>query len=272
MHKMQPRNLGAARPLVADLPHYLSVHAVLDGTCPGEAYVDDPADPQATFVVTPEGHYVIGRPDGEAFLAWLSGHVRGKLAAGRAAGWRYACFRFSPDGWREPLGRILAPFAPTADYQNYLVCRKARPDWREGVPAGFEMRPIDRALLDEAGLANHGRVAGWAKGNFGSAEGFLAHGFGFCLLHGQAIASWCLADCVSGERCEIGIHTAPGFRRRGLATLTAAAAVEHALSRGLTRIGWHCWSANVASAATAHEVGFKKELEHPGFVMVFGGR
>ena len=35
------------------------------------------------------------------------------------------------------------------------------------------------------------------------------------------------------------------------------------LAQGATEIGWHCWSSNVASAATARKVGFEQTIEHP---------
>lgn len=73
--------------------------------------------------------------------------------------------------------------------------------------------------------------------------------------------SWCLSDCVSGTRCEIGIETDEEYRRRGFATLTASAAVAHCLEKGFTRIGWHTGPTNVASMRTAEKVGFKKVLE-----------
>jgi hypothetical protein len=39
--------------------------------------------------------------------------------------------------------------------------------------------------------------------------------------------------------------------------------VEHCLTQGATEIGWHCWSSNIASAATARKVGFEQTIEHP---------
>ena len=68
---------------------------------------------------------------------------------------------------------------------------------------------------------------------------------------------------VSGDRCEIGIHTDERYRRQGFAALTAAAMVQYCLSDGMTHIGWHCHTHNQASAATAEKVGFEHVLDHP---------
>jgi RimJ/RimL family protein N-acetyltransferase len=61
--------------------------------------------------------------------------------------------------------------------------------------------------------------------------------------------------------CEIGIHTAKE-RRRGLATLTAAATVEYALSNGFSTIGWQCSEDNLGSIGTAEKVGFERERDY----------
>ena len=79
------------------------------------------------------------------------------------------------------------------------------------------------------------------------------------------IVSWSLSDCVSGDRCEIGIRTVPAHRRRGLATVTAAAAVEHALSHSFTVVGWHCPNDNLGSIGTAERVGFRRERDYSAY-------
>jgi RimJ/RimL family protein N-acetyltransferase len=76
------------------------------------------------------------------------------------------------------------------------------------------------------------------------------------------VVSWSLSDCVSGDRCESGIRTAPAHRGRGLATVTAAAAVDHALSTGFARVGWHCPDDNLGSIRTAEKVGFHRERDY----------
>jgi RimJ/RimL family protein N-acetyltransferase len=125
------------------------------------------------------------------------------------------------------------------------------------------VRPVDAELLGQDALANIGDLREWAEENFGSRDAFLERGFGRCVVAGDTIASWCLSDCVSGHRCEIGIQTDAKYRRRGLATCAVAATVEHCLTQGLTEIGWHCASANTPSLATALAVGFEKVGELP---------
>ncbi len=92
--------------------------------------------------------------------------------------------------------------------------------------------------------------------------GFFERGFGFCTLHGNKVVSWSLTDCVSGSACEIGIRTHPEYRRRGLATITAAATVDYALSHGYSQVGWHTNIENYESIGVAEKVGLKKTREY----------
>jgi hypothetical protein len=75
---------------------------------------------------------------------------------------------------------------------------------------------------------------------------------------GETIASCCIADCVIDDKCELGISTDIQYRRRGLATLVVAAAVDHCLATGISNIGWHCLQSNRGSIAVAEKVGFQK--------------
>ena len=57
----------------------------------------------------------------------------------------------------------------------------------------------------------------------------------------------------------LGIETAPGHRRRGLATAVTAATVQFCQQQGFSHIGWHCGADNPGSIGTAVNVGFVRE-------------
>ena len=102
-----------------------------------------------------------------------------------------------------------------------------------------------------------------------SVDEYLDKSFGFCLIQGDEIVGWCLCECNSENRCDVGIETVGGQRRRGLATLTTPALVEHALASDITLIGFHCWVSNEGSVATACRVGSWKTSEHPFYFAWF---
>ena len=251
------------RPLLAGLPHTCAADAVVDGTCGGQVWVDAAARPRCALVATPEGHYVVGDDQNEEFLRSLRSLIADTLLPrGRAEGWIWVLLRSTSDGWGRAMEQMLEGIACVKDDGEFHACERVGFDWRAAVPPGFRVQQADATRLARTDLTNIDRVAAWAEGNFGSIPAFLAHGFAFCTLHGDDVASWSVSDCVSDGRCEIGIHTDERYRRRGLATLTAAAAVDHALSRGLKSVGWHCVRHNVGSSATARKVGFRKVLDY----------
>ncbi len=130
------------------------------------------------------------------------------------------------------------------------------------MPDGFSMQPIDEKLLGKADLEIPDHVTGWMETNWGSLADYLRRGFGFGMLHGKEMVSWSIADCVSGDACEIGIHTRKDYRRQGLGTLTAAATVDHCLSNGYKFVGWHCDEYNAPSIGVAEKVGFQLERKY----------
>jgi GNAT superfamily N-acetyltransferase len=139
---------------------------------------------------------------------------------------------------------------------------------------GWVVRRIDRALMQEPGIRNPSNALNRyavdkMNSNWGSIEAFLEKGFGFCTLHDDEVLCWCIADCASGDACEIGVRTRPDMRRRGLATLTAAATVDHALSHRFSQVGWHCWEGNAGSIGVAEKVGFELERRYVACVRMF---
>lgn len=266
IQELTKADLPNVLPLSSDVPHLCAVDAVIDGTSPGRIWADDASSPKSAIASTVEGEYVFGVSDDEGLNASLRTLILETiLTAGRAAGWSYLNLRCSSPAWTATVEDMLADIASVKEQREFYSAEQCAVDWQAAIPRGFHMRRVDEELLGRTDLKNIKRVNGWARGNFGSIDAFLAHGFGFCLLHGGNIVSWCISDCVSGERCEVGIHTDEEYRRRGFATLAAAAAVDHCLLRGLKRIGWHCSAHNVASAATARKVGFKKVLDYHAF-------
>ena len=130
-------------------------------------------------------------------------------------------------------------------------------DWRDKIPPGFSIMRVDEAFL-QTPRKNIEDVLNHIENDCVSPQKFLEKGIGFCLIKDTLIVSQCLTDCVSGNKCEIGIRTDSEYRRRGLATITVAATVEYCLKAHFTHIGWHTGIINSGSIKTAEKEGFKK--------------
>ena len=260
MNKLDEANYANARPLFQSLGFHLNSHAVLDGTSWGSCWVDDANGPKSAFLSSPESTYLAGDPDNVAFNASLNEALMNRTLLGQDA--TVFSIVASSQDWFGALKRISQPRTPIAVDRRHYVCTKTKLDWRSHVPEGFSVVPIDHALLnrDDVDVPKH--VHSWMKFNWESVPLFLEKAFGRVTLHDKKVVSWSLADCVTADSCEIGIHTADDYRRQGLATLTVAATVEHALSHGFRMVGWHCDEDNLGSSGTAEKVGFTRERDY----------
>ncbi|MFN8372897.1 MAG: GNAT family N-acetyltransferase [Anaerolineae bacterium] len=252
MKKIEVKDYAAARPIFEELADFNeSVDSVLANTAPGEIYVDDLDHPQVGFAVTPEGHYLAGEPAHNTDYRFLKEIIPPN-----------AYLVFTAEGWVERLGEIWSNPAARRHDRCYFRFQAPRfSEWRQHIPSGFTLTRVDQNLLSNATLKNYAAVVDWVD-HWHSADYFLQHGFGYCLIEGDTIASWCLADCVNGPKCEIGIMTDGAYRRRGLAAVVVSAAVDYCATIGIKQIGWHCLKSNRGSAAVAEKVGFVKVRDY----------
>lgn len=261
IHELTPSAFSEARPLFAGLePFQVSVGAVLDGECEGRLFVDDATRPRSALLTSPEGCFLAGEPDNTAFNAALRRFVWDALFA--QDGWEMLFVTVDSAHWRDRLSEMAAPRELLRVERRHFTCDASPIDWRARVPRGFVVRQVDDQLLDATDLEIPDHLHGWIANNWGTRERFRARGFGFATVGDGAVASWSLADGRSGDACEIGIQTHYAYRRRGLATVTAAAAVEHALASGFRTVGWHANDDNAASIATAGRIGFRYDRRY----------
>jgi RimJ/RimL family protein N-acetyltransferase len=165
-------------------------------------------------------------------------------------------------GWESTLEDLFSPRRLLRIARRHYVCRHVRFDWRSALPTGFDVRDVDERLLSDEGPSIPDHIFGWIENNWGTPQRFFDRGFGRATVCDGAVVSWSLSDCRCGPACEIGIQTLPAFRRQGLATITAAAAAEHALTSGYDLVGWHCHDYNLGSIGTAEKVGFELERQY----------
>jgi RimJ/RimL family protein N-acetyltransferase len=265
IHELKKRDYQKALPLFKELDWNLITSAVIKGTSPGRIYVDRVKDPRTAFMCTVEGYYLVGYDSNDAFNTSLNRLIFGRIFAGDTVmkGETDVAIGFHPDSWRDKMPIIFHGRLPLTTARRHYICTELRADhWEDQIPKGFQVKRIDKHLLQTPGLEIPEHLTDWMKTNWGSIDSFLHNGFAFCTLGDKQVVSWSVADCVSGDACEIGIHTHENYRRQGLATITAAATVNYALSNGFQYVGWHCDEYNLPSIKTAEKVGFKLERKY----------
>jgi RimJ/RimL family protein N-acetyltransferase len=245
-------------PLFQGLDHQLITAAVLGGANPGRIWVDDVAEPGSAFMASPEGCFLAGYEANDGF----NRAVHEQIVVPLQNKYGIVVLICHPDAWEAVLDVVVGGQPVVMRDRIHYLLDRPRVDWKAEVPDGFDVEPIDAALLARTGLYIPEHVTGWMKSNWGSVAGFMANGLGCCTVHGDRIVSWSLADCIVGDACEIGIRTAEEYRRQGLATLTAAATVDACLARGVTAVGWQCDADNWGSRKVAEKVGFVHERNY----------
>ncbi len=258
MHSLQRKDYQRVHPLFDELAGiHLNIAAVFEGNSTGIVYVDDLGDPKTAYMIFGQAHYLVGNPHNRGFNAALNAALPHDT---------YFVLFCNADRWEGALDDVLKNTYAIRARRRYYTFKQPRiADWQDRVPNGFYMQAIDAELL-AGGLENSDDVVEGILSEWCSLNTFYTLGFGFCLVHDETIASWSCADYVSGERCEIGIDTDRGYRRRGFGTLTAAATTGYAADRGFSTIGWHCWANNVGSIGVAENVGFVKTAEYDVFI------
>ena len=123
---------------------------------------------------------------------------------------------------------------------------------RESLPRGFQVVRLDRALIERSPYFDE------TVTRYGSLADFLDHGFGLGIVHANEVVCAAFADMRIANLREIGVRTAPDFRRRGLATAVCAAAIEVCDDQGCATF-WDCARLNDASVRLARRLGFAGE-------------
>jgi len=272
IHELDKSEYENVRHLFKELDYNLIISAVIEGTSPGRIYVDDVVAPETIFLCSVEGYYLSGHVDNDSFNKALNRFIFEKFFAGDTVRKDETdiSIGFHPDSWENKMEVIFRPRTPLKALRRHYVCRELKAvDWKSQVPKGFSIHRADKKLLETPGLVIPNHVTDWMNTNWGSIRDFLQKGLGFCMLHDKNVVSWSIADCTSGDACEIGIHTHPKYRRRGLATLTAAATVDYCLSSGFTSVGWHCDEYNLGSIGVAEKVGFELERNYLQYFCIY---
>lgn len=242
----------------------LAVTAALAGESPAVLYVDDPAAPQAAILILWNHRiYLAGTPGNVTFSHDFASLLHDRyMPQGKERRPFGFAIDFTPSLWGDDLASLFTDMESLCAEHQYYSIRLGKPILPPALPEGFVLRKVDEALLAQSSLGNYQSLVEEIHSESPSVDDFLQRKFGYCLQYSQDLVGWCLSEYNHGNQCELGIETLEGFQRRGLATATAQATMAYAQSVGITRIGWHCWKANIPSSSLARKLGFEHVEDH----------
>jgi RimJ/RimL family protein N-acetyltransferase len=256
-YTLERRDYGRAADIFQDLSYNLVIDSVMAGHTPAWVTVDDALSPRSAWMWNRMGTMLlVGRAGNDGFNRALSTLLDGRVVPdARRRQIPSLTLHYSPETWKEKLDVLLPGIKPERTWRRFYAFQDLTVDWRDELPSGCSMRRIDQELLRKDQLKNVDHVVGWVHSFWHSIGDFDETGFGFCVVEGGAIVSWCLTVYASGSDVELGLATVPEHRNRGYATLAAAGCVEHGIERGFT-LHWHCDEENRPSIRVAEKVGF----------------
>lgn len=272
------RELGAkefekVRPLFEAFDYSLSIRAAIEGNNPGRIFVDDVDQPRTAFALTVEGYLLAGDDTDPGTNDALRRLLKERIFTGEVfvnGDWSMS-LAVHPTTWEAKLPELIPTHEVEKIERYHYLCRAVKFDWRNSLPEGYAVHPVDEALLSGSKMAFPDQLREWfdIEEMWGSEENFLSKGVSYGVAHRGGIVSWCTSDCVAGDRVDVGVITDPAHRQRGLATIVVAATVEHCLSHGFKAVGWHCNAENVGSWKTAEKVGFERNREYEYYYYVY---
>ena len=270
MPEIFPADNQLARPLFHELERsHALVEAFFEGCATARLFVDDVAAPKAAVIVCNSRILCVGDAPQAGFLdemerTFSNELIPAHIAKGNDAYLVYA----SGNGWDTAVPQLFPARKLYHGTRQYYEITDVAPKIDLQLPDGFSMQLISPDFMssDMEGLS---AVREEMCSERTSVEDFLARSFGICPVYEHEIAGWCMSEYNVGERCEIGIATTEKHQRKGIATLATWSFLAEAHRRGYTRVGWDCWTRNVASAATARKAGFTFIEEYPAVVVEF---
>ncbi len=244
MHHMCPID-HPALPALFDLavPNSSVLWSVIEGRNAGRAWVDCIQTPSQCVIRTDAVYTFFSRQISQTFLNEAIGYFRQTEPI-----WLV----WSPEETVEPLLFEDTKISHRLEFYDCDVHDPVLADWRRRLPDEFEIRTIDRTLLERCQWRS--AMAHWC----GSLDNFLVNGTGLCLMDGDDIVVEAYASSFGQGQAEIDVITHESYRGQGYAPITCAYLIKVCAELGYQPY-WSCDVANKASANVARKLGFQQE-------------
>jgi GNAT superfamily N-acetyltransferase len=249
VYELPPRHFARVAPLYAGAWFdQVCYDAVFEGRQPARIFADHPSEPTSALMFRTYEYF----PAGAVHLAMRQFIKDAPEEIGEFQNF----YGYAPvnDAWKQALLADLP--LEIIERQNFQWRPGTpAPEWRVRLPPDATIVPMDRAMAE---MVDQKDFLPFISMFWSGYDRYVKHGFGFCLMVGDQLASSIFALATSSKHALISVETQEQFRRRSFATLVSARFIEHCLENGLLPV-WDCDRANVPSAATAARLGFVEE-------------
>ena len=224
-----------------------------------KVFVDNLEKPQTAVIVVIPRLFFGGKADNEKFNSNFRKILFTKLKNEFFMRNQHEvdCY-FANTEWLEGVKNVLIePYF--YDRYYYEIEAIKLENWKDMIPKGFSLEPVDLSLLDKKYLKNYDWLIEEIEENWLPFEENLKENKGFYLVrNNEEIVSWCTLEYLTDENeIEVGIATKSEYQKRGFATIVGSATAEYALSK-YKSVGWNCSVSNIGSYKTAEKIGYQR--------------
>jgi GNAT superfamily N-acetyltransferase len=278
IYQLETSQFEQARHLFRHLEqHQPMCTSVLAGVYPGKVFVDGDEYPRSglltTFIESEASGtwgFLAGDPSNQDFNRSLNTAIfERQIVHPETPVMLLTC---DPADWGGQMEIVMSPRPPIWMPRWHFVGRQASYDWRSSLPEGFSVQPMRVNLLDRGELDLPEDVCATLE-KWSAAQNEQFGDFGFITIDESGdqpiIAGWATVDFVAEARGDLGFFTQPDYRRKGLGTIAASAALEHGLVNGLVQINWTCDAGNQGSIRTAEKLGLERIEDYRMALLVF---
>ena len=250
--------------------------AVLEGIYPGTVYVDNPVRPRTALLTTyieSEAHgmwcFLAGESVNDGFNQSLNSAIFSREIIAHSTPILF--FTCDPHDWGGQMDAVMAPRPPIWIPRYHFIGRRVGIDWRAALPTGFTVKPMNEDLRELPGLEMPEDIT-VTLSKWKAMTDARFTDFGFVILDRTrpqlTIAGWATVDFIAAGAGDLGFFTQPDYRRAGLGTIAAAAALEHGFTIGLQQVNWTCDANNPGSVRTAEKLGLERVEDYQQAVLL----
>lgn len=217
----------------------------------GDAYVDKLPDPHVGLIVSGEYSFFAGDTKSEGAV-WLAENLF-ELNPGDET---VCIFADDEPEWEKVLMRV-EKYAPALVprygiiQKDYVFDEELLKEYMDRLPDEYHLKMFDKDIYEQAMSED------WSREfceTFESGSDFLDRGFGCAIVHKGKLAAGISTMTVYDGGAEVQVATHPDYRRKGLATICAAAFLMESQKCGIRA----CWdAANEISKNMALSLGYK---------------
>jgi RimJ/RimL family protein N-acetyltransferase len=226
-------------------------------------FVDDSKNPQTAVILIIPRLFFGGRVDNQEFNRKLRELLYDNLVLKfQEKGFLEIDCYFSNSNWEVGVKSVLKDPFPYNRYY-YEIKEVKLKNWRDLIPEGYNIEPVDLSLLEKKYLKNYDWLIKEIEENWLPFELGLIENRGFYLVReDEEIVSWCTTEYLTDDNeIEVGIATRDEYQGRGFASIVGSATAEYCLTK-YKSVGWHCTSTNIGSFKTAEKIGYRRITEY----------